>query len=116
MPLIAHIALAGPEQGPADGDPVELDRQGDRRSCRCGRDHLRPGRERTPGGAGENDVVHLLPEDRAGAWAPSTHAIAPTTLDFPEPLGPTTTVTPVFEFHHGGTSANDLKPLRGGAL
>ena len=46
-----------------------------------------------------------------GAWAPSTHAMASTTLDLPEPLGPTTTVTP------GSraivvVSANDLKPLR----
>ena len=46
-----------------------------------------------------------------GAWAPSTQAIASTTFDLPEPLGPTTTVTPgsrarVVE------SANDLKPLR----
>ena len=46
-----------------------------------------------------------------GACAPSTQAIASTTLDLPEPLGPTTTVTPgsssiVVE------SAKDLKPLR----
>jgi len=42
-------------------------------------------------------------------WVPSTHASASTTLDLPEPLGPTITVTP------GSTSsvvasANDLKP------
>jgi len=46
-----------------------------------------------------------------GAWAPSTHAMASTTLDLPEPFGPTTTVTP------GSSSitvvsAKDLKPLR----
>ena len=46
-----------------------------------------------------------------GAWAPSTQAMASTTLDLPDPLGPTTTVTP------GSNtivvlSANDLKPLR----
>src|SRR6516165_8949803 len=45
-----------------------------------------------------------------GPWAPRTHATASTTLDFPLPLGPTTTVTPgsnsrVVE------SAKDLKPL-----
>ena len=45
-----------------------------------------------------------------GAWAPSTHAMASTTLLLPEPLGPTTTVTPgsstkVVE------SANDLNPF-----
>ncbi len=46
-----------------------------------------------------------------GAWAPSTQAMASTTFDLPDPLGPTTTVTP------GSSSivvasANDLKPLR----
>ena len=46
-----------------------------------------------------------------GAWAPSTHAMASTTLDLPEPFGPTTTVTP------GSSSitvvsAKDLNPLR----
>src|SRR6056297_729243 len=46
-----------------------------------------------------------------GAWAPSTQATASTTLDLPDPLGPTTTVTP------GSStivvlSANDLNPLR----
>ena len=50
-----------------------------------------------------------------GACAPSTHAIASTTFDLPEPLGPTTTVTP------GSScivvdSAKDLKPLRVSAL
>ncbi len=45
-----------------------------------------------------------------GACAPSTQAMASTTFDLPEPLGPTTTVTP------GSrsivvASANDLKPL-----
>ncbi len=29
-----------------------------------------------------------------GAWAPSTQAMASTTLDLPDPFGPTTTVTP----------------------
>ena len=46
-----------------------------------------------------------------GAWAPSTHAMASTTFDFPEPLGPTTTVTPGSRFMTV-ESANDLKPLR----
>ena len=46
-----------------------------------------------------------------GACAPRTQAMASTTLDLPDPLGPTTTVTP------GSSSivvpsANDLKPLR----
>ena len=45
-----------------------------------------------------------------GPWAPSTHVTASTTLDLPDPFGPTTTVTPgsnsrVVE------SAKDLKPF-----
>ena len=46
-----------------------------------------------------------------GPWAPSTHVTASTTFDFPEPFGPTTTVTPGSNSSHVG-SANDLKPLR----
>ncbi len=46
-----------------------------------------------------------------GAWAPSTHAMASTTLDLPDPLGPTTTVTPGSS-SSVVASANDLKPLR----
>ena len=46
-----------------------------------------------------------------GAWAPSTQAMASTTLDLPEPLGPTTTVTPGSR-SSVVASANDLKPLR----
>ncbi len=45
-----------------------------------------------------------------GAWAPSTQAMASTTLDLPEPLGPTTTVTPGSS-PRSAVSANDLKPL-----
>src|SRR3954449_11731382 len=52
-------------------------------------------------------------EDRTalGAWAPSTHATASTMLDFPLPLGPTTTVTPGSNSRLV-VSANDLKPFR----
>ena len=46
-----------------------------------------------------------------GPWAPSTQATASTTLDFPLPLGPTTTVTPGSNCSVEG-SANDLKPFR----
>src|SRR3954470_11915275 len=46
-----------------------------------------------------------------GACAPNTHAIASTTLDLPDPLVPTTTVTPGSNWSVVG-SANDLKPLR----
>ena len=45
-----------------------------------------------------------------GAWAPSTHAIASTTLDLPDPLGPTTTVTPGSRSRLA-VSAKDLNPL-----
>ncbi|CAB4624506.1 unannotated protein [freshwater metagenome] len=45
-----------------------------------------------------------------GAWAPSTQPIASTTLDLPEPLGPTTTVTPGSR-SRAVVSAKDLKPF-----
>src|SRR5690606_30171361 len=45
-----------------------------------------------------------------GAWAPSTQPIASTTFDLPDPLGPTTTVTPGSSDRLAG-SAKDLKPL-----
>ena len=50
-----------------------------------------------------------------GAWAPSTQPIASTTFDFPEPFGPTTTVTPGC-ISSVVDSAKDLKPLRVSAL
>ena len=50
-----------------------------------------------------------------GAWAPSTQAMASTTFDLPDPLGPTTTVTPGSS-SSVVASANDLKPLRVEAL
>ena len=46
-----------------------------------------------------------------GPWAPSTQVTASTTFDFPDPFGPTTTVTPGSNSRVVG-SANDLKPLR----
>ncbi len=46
-----------------------------------------------------------------GPWAPSTQATASTTLDFPLPFGPTTTVTPGSNWSTAG-SAKDLNPLR----
>src|SRR5208282_1394535 len=51
----------------------------------------------------------LLPRRRVGACSPSTHRIASTTFDLPQPLGPTTAVIPgakliVVE------SRKDLKP------
>ena len=51
-------------------------------------------------------------EDRSvrGPCAPSTQATASTMLDLPEPLGPTTTVTPGSN-SRVAVSAKDLKPL-----
>src|SRR6516162_1792735 len=54
----------------------------------------------------------IFPERRVrGPWAPRTHATASTMLDFPDPLGPTTTVIPGSN-SSVVVSANDLKPLR----
>ena len=44
-----------------------------------------------------------------GPWAPSTHATASTRFDFPDPFGPTTTVTPGSN-SRVVLSANDLNP------
>ena len=46
-----------------------------------------------------------------GACAPSTQPMASTTLDLPDPLGPTTTVTPGSR-SSAVVSAKDLKPFR----
>ncbi len=43
-------------------------------------------------------------------WAPRTQVTASTTLDFPEPLGPTTAVTPGSNSRMV-LSAKDLKPF-----
>ncbi len=40
------------------------------------------------GGAGEDDVVHLLGAHRGGAWAPSTQPMASTALDIAGAVGP----------------------------
>ena len=46
-----------------------------------------------------------------GAWAPSTHPMASTTFDFPDPFGPTTTVTPGSS-SRAVVSAKDLNPFK----
>ena len=46
----------------------------------------------------------------AGAWAPSTQAIASTTFDLPLPFGPTTTATPGSK-SRTVESAKDLNPF-----
>ena len=50
------------------------------------------------------------PRRERAPWAPRTQATASTTLDFPEPLGPTTTATPGSK-SSVVRSANDLKPF-----
>ncbi len=55
------------------------------------------------------------PRSVRGPCAPSTHATASTRFDFPEPFGPTTTVTPGSN-SSVVLSANDLKPRRVRAL
>src|SRR6476659_1788963 len=52
----------------------------------------------------------LPPRSVRGPCAPSTHATASTRFDFPEPFGPTTTVTPGAN-SSDVLSAKDLKPL-----
>ncbi len=51
----------------------------------------------------------LPPRSVRGPWAPSTHATASTRFDFPDPFGPTTTVTPGSN-SRVVLSANDLNP------
>ncbi len=52
----------------------------------------------------------LAERSERGPWAPSTQVTASTTLDFPLPLGPTTTVIPGSNSSTVG-SAKDLKPF-----
>ena len=58
----------------------------------------------------------ILPPRRVLApCSPITQARASTTFDLPEPFGPTTQVTPVFE-REGGRLCERLEPLEGQAL
>src|SRR5256885_4551656 len=52
----------------------------------------------------------LPPRSALAPCSPSTQAIASTTLDLPEPLGPTTQVIPGSSFNVV-TDAKDLKPF-----
>lgn len=65
---------------------------------------------RTRRGAGEDDVFHLAAAQRLCPLLPITHARASTTLDLPEPLGPTTAVMPGSKRKVVG-AAKDLKPF-----
>ena len=102
--------ITGPEQGPGDGDLGEVDRQQPRAVVDGGLD-LGPAK----GGAARRPakMTSSIFADRTvlGPCAPSTQATASTMLDFPLPLGPTTTATPGSNSREVG-SANDLKPLR----
>src|ERR1700693_4829243 len=53
----------------------------------------------------------VLPRRRVGACSPRTQRIASTTLDLPQPLGPTTAVIPGAKPTLVG-SRNDLKPTK----
>src|ERR1700741_2531930 len=53
----------------------------------------------------------LLPRSRVGACSPRTQRMASTTLDLPQPLGPTTAVIPGANPTLVG-SRNDLKPTK----
>ncbi len=105
------LALAGAEERAADGDLGELDAAAARPSCRSsGRPRPGPRAGRLAVPAKMTSSIFWL-RTELGACAPSTQAMASTTFDLPDPLGPTTTVTP------GSSSivvasANDLKPLR----
>jgi len=52
----------------------------------------------------------LPPRNALAPCSPRTHAIASTTLDLPEPLGPTTQVIPGSSFNVVA-DAKDLKPF-----
>ena len=104
------LALAAAEQDAGERDLVELDRQqaGELSSVRLTSARPSAGRFSVP--AKMTSSIFCERTDR-GACAPSTQATASTMLDLPDPLGPTTTVTPGSRVMVVA-SANDLKPLR----
>ena len=104
------LAVAAAEQRAADRDLAELDRQqpGGVVDREADLGPAERGRDAVP--AKITSSIFWL-RTALGAWAPSTQAIASTTFDLPEPLGPTTTVTPGSS-SSVVASANDLKPLR----
>ena len=105
------LALAGAEQDARDRDLGELDRQQPGTSCRSSSvTSARPSAGRLAVPAKITSSIFWL-RTALGACAPSTQAIASTTLDLPEPFGPTTTVTPGSSWRVVA-SANDLNPLR----
>ena len=53
--------------------------------------------------------VIFLPRKLFGLWSPRIHLTASMTFDLPDPLGPTTAVTPGWNSNRV-RSANDLKP------
>ncbi len=61
-------------------------------------------------GAREDDVLHLAAAQVLAPCSPITHASASTTLDLPDPLGPTTAVMPGSKRRVVG-EAKDLKPF-----
>ena len=66
-------------------------------------EHLGAAQRRAAGGAGEDDVLHLAAAQGLAPCSPITHASASTTLDLPEPLGPTMQVIPGLELQASTT-------------
>lgn len=108
------LAAAVAEHDPRDGDLGVLDGQRTVGVVDGERD-LGTAERRAPGGAGEDDVLHLAAAQRLGPCSPMTQLSASTTLDLPEPLGPTTQVMPGSN-RRVVAEANDLNPRRVRAL
>ena len=103
------LRVAGAEERAADGDLGHVDGQASAALSMVSDTSARPscGREAVP--AKMTSSIFALRSAR-GPWAPSTQVTASTTLDLPEPLGPTTTVTPGSS-SRVVVSAKDLKPF-----
>ena len=102
------LGVTGAEQRAGDGDLGELDRQQPAELSMVSDTSARPSAGRSGVPAKMKSSI-FPPRSVRGPWAPSTQATASTRFDFPDPLGPTTTVTPG---SNSSTvlSAKDLKP------
>jgi hypothetical protein len=87
------LALAGAEHPAGDGDLGVLDRQ---RAVGVvdGERDLGPAQRAPPAVPAKMTSSILPPRSAFAPCSPSTQAIASTTLDLPEPFGPTTQVMP----------------------
>ena len=103
------LGLAGAEQRAGDRHLGELDRQQPDVLSIVSDTSARPSAGRSAVPAKMTSSI-LPPRSVRGPWAPSTQATASTRFDLPEPLGPTTTVTPGSN-SSVVLSAKDLKPF-----